>query len=163
MRKLLVIPFVLVACLATAIAVHAFIPSPTGVINGCYKTSNPGQGALVVIDSTATCPSGTAALNWNQTGPAGPSGVSGYEQTYRNWPGPFAPGAVYDFYATCPAGKEALGGGFDASNGGTGTGASPLASWPGTNTGLSVWNVRFVPGVQLDYVTVFVTCAVVAS
>src|SRR5258708_23869827 len=53
---------------------YASIPAPNGTIDGCYKTSGPAQGALIIIDSTATCPSGTAALNWNQTGPQGPAG-----------------------------------------------------------------------------------------
>src|SRR5258708_16734627 len=55
---------------------YASIPAPNGTIDGCYKTSGPAQGALIIIDSTATCPSGTAALNWNQTGPQGPAGAS---------------------------------------------------------------------------------------
>lgn len=55
----------------------ASIPAPDGTIDGCYKTSAPGQGALAVIDSAATCPSGTTALNWNQTGPQGPAGPAG--------------------------------------------------------------------------------------
>src|SRR5258707_12761650 len=55
---------------------YASIPAPNGTIDGCYKTSGPAQGALIIIDSTATCPSGTAALNWNQTGPQGPAGPS---------------------------------------------------------------------------------------
>src|SRR5258708_23745370 len=56
----------------------ASIPDSNGVIHGCYKTSSPGQGALVVIDSaTQTCPSGTTPLNWNQTGPQGPAGPAG--------------------------------------------------------------------------------------
>src|SRR5258708_33736269 len=53
---------------------YASIPAPNGTIDGCYKTSGPAQGALIIIDSTATCPSGTAALNWNQPGPQGPAG-----------------------------------------------------------------------------------------
>ncbi len=55
------------------VAVFASIPSPTGVINGCVAKG----GALSVIDSTATCPKGTTALNFNQTGPAGQAGPAG--------------------------------------------------------------------------------------
>lgn len=47
---------------------QASIPSPTGQINGCYKNSN---GDLIVIDSTASCPSGYTALNWSQGLPPG--------------------------------------------------------------------------------------------
>src|SRR5258708_20634219 len=56
---------------------YASIPAPSGTIDACYKTSGPAQGALIVIDSAATCPSGTAPLNWNQTGPQGPAGPPG--------------------------------------------------------------------------------------
>jgi hypothetical protein len=45
---------------------YASIPGPAtvgtaGTIYGCYKTSD---GKLSVIDSAASCPSGTTALNW---------------------------------------------------------------------------------------------------
>lgn len=53
----------------------ASIPDASGVIHGCRKTNG---GALSVIDSaTQTCPAGTVALNWSQTGPTGPSGPTG--------------------------------------------------------------------------------------
>src|SRR5207302_3617488 len=55
----------------------ASIPGSDGVIHGCFKTANPGKGALIAIDSAATCPSGFTALNWNQTGPTGPQGPQG--------------------------------------------------------------------------------------
>src|SRR5258708_28319100 len=45
---------------------YASIPAPNGTIDGCYKTSGPAQGALIIIDSTATCPSGPPALHRNQ-------------------------------------------------------------------------------------------------
>lgn len=77
MRKLLIILGALVIVGGGAGVAYASIPGPGGVISGCYKTSNPGQGALIVIDSSATCPSGTTALNWNQTGPQGPAGPTG--------------------------------------------------------------------------------------
>src|SRR6266852_2835409 len=90
----------------------ASIPAPNGTISGCYKTSNPGQGALIVIDSTATCPSGTTPLNWNQTGPQGPAGPStmGSSGLDEIDPGPFyitvqAPsdGGTVGATVTCPA------------------------------------------------------------
>ena len=46
----------------------ASIPDNVGVVHGCYKTSaTPVNHPLSVIDSgkTASCPSGTAALNWS--------------------------------------------------------------------------------------------------
>src|SRR6266700_2222915 len=98
---------------------YASIPAPGGTINGCYKTSGPGQGALIVIDSAAACPSGTTVLNWNQTGPQGPAGtngtngangVSGYEvvagtiEVSNN-------GSNHTGTISCPSGKVALGSG----------------------------------------------------
>jgi hypothetical protein len=52
---------------------YATIPDSAGVIHGCYRTQS---GQLRVIDSGGCSPS-EAALNWNQTGPAGPPGPSG--------------------------------------------------------------------------------------
>jgi hypothetical protein len=65
----------------------AAIPGPDGVIHACYANSNlvtqlgagagpltqviTPQGALRVIDSSASCPSGETALNFNQAGPPG--------------------------------------------------------------------------------------------
>jgi hypothetical protein len=95
---------------------YASIPGPDGVIHGCYKTSNPAQGALLAIDSAASCPSGYTALNWNQTGPAGPqgpagtNGVSGYEVVSQNVSLPYNGGAVRTFHVDCPAGKVPLSG-----------------------------------------------------
>ncbi len=97
---------------------YASIPAPNGTIDGCYKTSGPAQGALIIIDSTATCPSGTAALNWNQTGPQGPAGPS------TAGPGGLGVGvytggaSAFGFgnnLAVCPSDHpSALGGGIDA-------------------------------------------------
>ncbi len=52
----------------------AAIPDSHGVIHGCY-TSKGATKALSVISGTGACPSGDTSLNWNQTGPQGPSGV----------------------------------------------------------------------------------------
>jgi len=52
---------------------YAAIPDSNGVIHGCYAKN----GALSVVDSAAKCPSGTTALNWNQTGPQGLPGATG--------------------------------------------------------------------------------------
>lgn len=56
------------------------IPGPDGVIHGAYKASNPNQGSLLAIDSSASVPSGYTALNWSQTGPTGP-GLTGVHTT----------------------------------------------------------------------------------
>jgi hypothetical protein len=97
---------------------YASIPGPDGVIHGCYKNSNPAQGALITVDSAASCPSGYTALNWNQTGlqgPAGPStaGSSGLDiGTYTGGGSAFGYG---NNLAVCPSDHaHALGGGVDA-------------------------------------------------
>jgi hypothetical protein len=133
----------------------ASIPGSDGVIHGCYK--NSGDNRVIVVDSEASCPSGYTALDWNQAGPSGPPGISGYEQVFRNWPG-LSAGVAADDYVDCPAGKAVLGGGFDV----TGSGDSVQASWPSNASPPGRWNVRVVPTVDLDHVTVFATCAYVS-
>jgi len=52
--------------------------SSSGVISGCYTTKAvSGSHALVLQNVGTTCPSGTTAVTWNQTGPAGPAGATG--------------------------------------------------------------------------------------
>lgn len=77
--KRLTVVVVAVTALALLIGgiAYASIPGGDGVIHGCYKNSNPAQGALITIDSAASCPSGYTALNWNQAGPTGPQGPTG--------------------------------------------------------------------------------------
>ena len=76
MRKLVVLASL--ALILGGVA-YAAIPDAGGVIHGCYRTANPAKGALTVVDSEAggVCPSGTAELNWNQTGPQGATGATG--------------------------------------------------------------------------------------
>lgn len=117
--------------IATAVTASASIPDSQAIIHGCYKTSNPAKGVVIVIDTDAgqTCPSGTAPLNWNQTGPQGPVGPAGPAGP----PGPAGPAgpaggaptmttsvvhldtttSVQHFIATvsCPAGMHAINGG----------------------------------------------------
>jgi hypothetical protein len=53
----------------------ATIPSPNGVIYGCYTKST---GTIRVIDAGVTgCKQGETLLPWNQTGPQGPIGLTG--------------------------------------------------------------------------------------
>jgi len=110
-RRLAIIAVVIAAFVCGGIA-WASIPGPDGVIHGCYKTSNPAQGALIAIDSAASCPSGYAALNWNQTGPQGPSGVSGYQiaEGSVDIPANYTPDKV-TVSVSCPSGTKPLGGG----------------------------------------------------
>jgi hypothetical protein len=57
----------------------AAIPDSNGVIHGCYQASS---GTLRVIGTNPTvgggkCAGNEIALNWNQTGPKGPTGAKG--------------------------------------------------------------------------------------
>jgi hypothetical protein len=104
----------------------ASIPAGDGVIHGCYKTKT---GALTVIDSEDTCPSGTTPLNWNQTGPQGPAGepgqpgepgepgeFSGFEQVLSPVLSVASGGASAPpetFTVACPTGKTAIAGGYE--------------------------------------------------
>jgi hypothetical protein len=71
---------------------------------------------LITIDSAASCPSGYTALNWNQTGPQGPIGVSGYETVSASID-ITGPGLNWNTAAICSTGKTVLSGGFVVSPG----------------------------------------------
>jgi len=80
MRKHLpVVAFISAVLLLVGGIAYASIPDGSGVIHGCYKTTNPATGSVIVIDSDVgqSCPSGFTPLNWNQTGPQGPAGPAG--------------------------------------------------------------------------------------
>lgn len=70
------IALIVVAVVASGVGIAmASIPDASGVIHGCRASRS---GALSVIDSTTeSCPKGTTALDWNQTGPQGPAGATG--------------------------------------------------------------------------------------
>jgi hypothetical protein len=116
MRRRLLGVSLLVALLLTAGIAYASIPGPDGVIHGCYKTANPAKGSLIAIDSAASCPSGYTALNWSQTGPAGPQGpagadgVSGHEVVIQAFSAPA--NQVTSAAVACPTGKKVTGGGY---------------------------------------------------
>lgn len=74
MKKIIVASFSAVS-LALGGAAYAAIPDPAGVIHGCRSNL---LHTLTVIDSAnSSCPIGTTALNWNQSGPEGPQGPIG--------------------------------------------------------------------------------------
>lgn len=53
-------------------------PVSGGVISGCYTNAQvAGLHAIGLINSGATCPTGTTALSWSMTGPTGPAGPAG--------------------------------------------------------------------------------------
>jgi len=79
MRKPTLAAAVAASVLGIAGVASASIPDSGGVIHGCRDTKS---GALRVIDTNTgqTCGKGEAALNWSQTGPAGPSGVAAIQR-----------------------------------------------------------------------------------
>lgn len=61
-----------------AYAVSAGPIDGSGVIHGCYYPATTGGSHKVVLqDVGKSCPTGTTAITWNQTGPAGPTGPQG--------------------------------------------------------------------------------------
>src|SRR5258708_7931431 len=127
---------VLVALAGTA--AFASIPDSAGVIHACFKTNS---GQLRVIDSpTQQCRKGETAISWNQAGvpgPQGPQGIQGPKGDTgatgaQGVPGIQGPAGVSGLVivmgptvsisnsnassaAVCPAGKKAVGGGFNLS------------------------------------------------
>src|SRR3978361_1566245 len=56
-------------------------PAPgaaTGVVHGCWTNqATKGTHSVVLLNTGAACPSGTTAITWNRTGPAGARGLPG--------------------------------------------------------------------------------------
>jgi hypothetical protein len=140
MRKRTAILATVAATLVLTVAgvAYASIPGPDGVIHACYKTSNPAQGALIVIDSGATCPAGFAALNWNHTGPAGAQGPPGPGATpttatrtlHYDWtpvPGDLALTDTQN--VDCPTGTHAVNGGILETGADPGTNFDREGAW----------------------------------
>ena len=68
------------ALFGIASAVQASIPSPNGVIQGCYgKPGTPQKGQLRVRDASQgeQCRFYENTLDWNQIGPTGVTGPTG--------------------------------------------------------------------------------------
>jgi hypothetical protein len=175
MRRKLAVLGVVAGILLIGGVAYASIPGPTGVINGCRKISNPAQGALIVIDSAANCPSGYAALDWNQTGPQGPAGVdgangvSGYEVVSNSFTVEIgATAADSSVEVFCSTGKKALGGGGVAPSDQDASVVWVLSrSYPILDAGAAIgWRVqvhRFGPvPTTLGSVTGYAICAAVS-
>ncbi len=86
---------------------YASIPDAAGVIHGCYTNDSPHTLRVLDTARTPTCPRGTTAISWNQTGPQGepgPAGTAGAAGT-PGAPGPAGtPGTPGATGATGPAG-----------------------------------------------------------
>lgn len=81
-RRILLVTAVIAALVLGGAVAYASIPGPDGVIHGCRKNTD---GSLRAIDSAATCPNGWTALDWNQTGPPGLSGMHVVTVSYGDY------------------------------------------------------------------------------
>lgn len=82
LRKALITGAVSVALVAGGTAAGAAIASGPvdgqGVIHGCWSNAAiNGTHVFVLQDAGTSCPKGTTAISWNQTGPQGPAGPAG--------------------------------------------------------------------------------------
>jgi hypothetical protein len=125
-RRVLAAAVAVVAVLACGGVALATIPGTGGVISGCYvKAGYAGAGKVRVIDAEAgkTCSAKENPLSWNKQGPPGPQGPKGDEgdpglseyEIVTDTRVVADGGAARLFTVLCPAGKMALGGGFETN------------------------------------------------
>lgn len=80
LRTIMIATGATIALIGTGTA-YAAVAGPidsSGVIHGCYYPATTAGSHKIVLQNTGTtCPSGTTAIKWNQTGPAGPAGPPG--------------------------------------------------------------------------------------
>ena len=80
-RSMLISIAAAMALVAGGTAAGAAIAGPidgSGVIHGCWTNAAiNGTHVFVLQDAGTACPRGTAAISWNQQGPAGPVGPAG--------------------------------------------------------------------------------------
>lgn len=107
MKRTLVIALVAAVAVAGTSFAYAAIPSANGTISACKDS----KGSLKVIDAEGgqTCNGNQQLLSWNQQGPAGQDGVSGYERVYKESTSNSTGSKTESVF--CPSGKMALGGG----------------------------------------------------
>jgi uncharacterized protein involved in outer membrane biogenesis len=100
-KSLIAVAATVVVSAATTVVAYATIPSPNGVIHGCYLTST---GVLRVIDSSVTkCAKKETSLNWNAQGIQGIQGIQGLQgiQGVEGIQGPPGPsGASHGYLAS---------------------------------------------------------------
>jgi len=103
----------------------ASVPDSSGVIHACYKTTDPGQGELFIVDtgSGGACSTDETSLTWSQSTTAGPNGLD-VTIVQGDSGGTFA-------QATCPSDHPFVlgGGGYIAS------GTQTVESYPQQLTG----------------------------
>jgi hypothetical protein len=125
------------ACLGAAGlgVAQATIPDPGGVFHGCALKSGRKVGLLRVIDTDQgqACKPTENAVQWNQTGPPGPSGVVGVSTAQT---GSVAAGG-YTFEVACPGGATPIAAGWHTVSGPSATLLDSYSSRPG------VWRIDF--------------------
>jgi hypothetical protein len=66
------------AVAAAAVVSSASPVSSSGVIDGCWTNAEiNGSHVIVLQDQGTSCPKGTTAISWNESGPSGPTGPAG--------------------------------------------------------------------------------------
>src|SRR5262245_44092591 len=98
---------VAVGVVGVASIAYGAVPSSDGTITACVDS----KGAVKVIDAEAgqVCGPSRETLTWNQEGPAGPAGLADLETVYNE--SDLNSSGDKTVFATCPSGKQALGGG----------------------------------------------------
>jgi Collagen triple helix repeat (20 copies) len=109
-NRLVIIAATALAVMAAGTAAAAAVtagPVGAGVIHGCYYPAVQGGSHRVVLQDVGTsCPRGTTAIKWNQTGPRGPQGQQGQQgpqgqqgqQGQQGPPGPPGTSQAYTYF-----------------------------------------------------------------
>jgi hypothetical protein len=103
-------------------------PGPSGLIQGCYKTSN---GSFRVVERSDDCKSSETAISWNRKGEPGAAGANGHDGA------PGANGALGTPGATGLDGKDGAAGarGADGAKGDPCLPSDPACRGPKGDTG----------------------------
>jgi hypothetical protein len=101
-----------------AYATVAASPVSGGVISGCYTNAEiNGSHVFVLQDASTSCPKGTTAVSWNQTGAAGPAGPAGPAGSTGQTGAAGATGPAGPQGPAGPTGPAGSAGSLDALNG----------------------------------------------
>ena len=129
----------IVLLIAGAVVLGGCFPKSPHVFYACARNTDAkvAPDTITVGDATTappTCPTGTGAVQWNQSGTQGTPGVSGYEIVHTEYQISTSAGGLV---ALCPAGKVVLGRGFarDGTNPLGVVESSPVFPEPGGQTG----------------------------
>lgn len=107
LRRIKLLPLLMALAALSALAVGAGLALAHGgdasAIHGCIEKE--GKAVRIVAapgtgDPNQACKSNETAIDWSQTGPQGPPGISGYEVV-----GKTSVSRVYFDTVSCPAGR----------------------------------------------------------